>query len=214
MSIEAILFDFDGVILNSEHVWYKAFNETLKQFNFAPVSFQKYAKECKGNYIDENIKTFFGEQKKDKILSIKKIYHQNFLNLLPGLDIFPHAIDLLKTIKNKGYKTAMITSTDSDLLFKTLEHFDIKRYFNVIITGDIVERRKPFPDPVLLGCKKLNVKPQNTIFIGDTKNDVLAGKSAGATVVAIAHTSTHKELAGADYIISSLDELKKIVFNQ
>ncbi len=209
--IEAFLFDFDGVIFNSERIWYDAFNETLKQYKGTNITFEKFNEKCKGVYPDDYIPTFFGDVLADRFSLVKQTYKKNFLGLLSHSSLYFGVKELLEMIKGRGFKIAIVTQTDRDWLNGAIEYFGISKYFDVIVTGDMVTRRKPFPDSVLLACEKLKVKPENTVYIEDSPIGVEAGKAAGTMVVAVTHTSTKEELSEADYVITYLDELKRFM---
>ena len=99
----------------------------------------------------------------------------------------------------------MITNSSRAIVSKTLKRFNIKKYFDVIVTMDDVKRRKPAPDMALRACRILNVDAKDAIMIGDTKNDMLAGKSAGCMTVGF-------KIKG-DYKINSLDEIFSLIGN-
>ena len=79
----------------------------------------------------------------------------------------------------------MVTDTFRKPVFRALEFHKIKKYFDAIVTADDSEKLKPSPDTVIKACEKLNVLPEETILVGDTKNDYRAGKSAGCFVVGL-----------------------------
>lgn len=97
--------------------------------------------------------------------------------------IFPQTKDILKELSKIQMKIALISNTPGKILNLVLKHHKIKRYFDVIVTIDDVKKGKPAPDMVLKACRMLKVKPKNTILIGDTKNDMIAGKRAGCITV-------------------------------
>ena len=81
----------------------------------------------------------------------------------------------------------------------TIKHYKLKKYFKAIVTVDDVKRGKPAPDMVIKACRILKVNPKNTILIGDSKNDMAAGRRAGCISVGYG--------INGDYKISSLKEI-------
>ena len=99
------------------------------------------------------------------------------------IKIFP---DTKKTLQQlASYKKAIITNTPTDCTKQILRKLHIKRYFQEIVTSDDVKKAKPDPEIVIKACERLNVKPETAILVGDTQNDVKAGRIAGCTVIGI-----------------------------
>src|SRR5215213_11237781 len=127
--------------------------------------------------------------------------------LIPGVD------ELLAELKGR-YPMAVVSARHEKSTMRFLEQFDLVKYFDVIVTGLSAPHTKPFPDPVLLAAKKMGVKPEECLMIGDTTVDIRAGKMAGAqTVGVLCGFGEEKELLdmGADMIISSTHLLVDIL---
>ena len=111
--------------------------------------------------------------------------------------------NVLKEIKKKNFKIGLVTNTFKEPVLAALNHHKIYNYFDAIVTADDSEKLKPYPDPVIKLCQKLDVMPDETILVGDTKNDYKAGKGAGCVVVGL---NTH-----GDLMISGLKDLLELV---
>ena len=98
--------------------------------------------------------------------------------LVPGVD------EMLKQLHGR-YPMSVVSARDERGTLAFLEQYDLVRYFDVVVTGLSAEHTKPYPDPVLLAAKKMNVSPENCLMIGDTTVDIRAGKSAGAQTVGV-----------------------------
>jgi phosphoglycolate phosphatase len=95
-----------------------------------------------------------------------------------------------------------------------LDQFDLAKYFDVIVTGQSAEHTKPYPDPILFAAKKMNVKPEECLMVGDTTVDMRAGKSAGAqTVAVLCGFGEEPELLkmGAGLILKTTSELADLL---
>jgi HAD superfamily hydrolase (TIGR01509 family) len=97
---------------------------------------------------------------------------------VPGVD------ELLKQLHGR-YPMAVVSARDEGSTMAFLEQFDLVKYFDVIVTGLSAPHTKPYPDPVLLAAKRMNVAPEDCVMIGDTTVDIRAGKSAGAQTVGV-----------------------------
>lgn len=119
--------------------------------------------------------------------------------LIPGVD------EMLASLKGR-YPMAVVSARHEKSTMRFLEQFDLVKYFDVIVTGLSAPHTKPFPDPIFLAARKMDVKPEECLMVGDTTVDIRAGKSAGAqTVGVLCGFGEEQELKemGADLVISS-----------
>jgi HAD superfamily hydrolase (TIGR01549 family) len=134
---------------------------------------------------------------------------QKFL-LIPGVD------ELLAALKGR-YPMAVVSARHEKSTMRFLEQFDLVKYFDVIVTGLSAPHTKPFPDPLFLAARKMGVKPEECLMIGDTTVDIHAGKAAGCqTVGVLCGFGEEQELRdmGANLIISSTPDLLKVLNGQ
>jgi len=172
--VKAILFDMDGVLVDSINAWRHVFNDALKHFGFKKIAKKDFIKDF-GAPIEHDVKKYF---KGKTIKEVENVYNMNFRKRRKYVKLFPESISTLKQLKKYQIKIGLITNSTRFITSTILTHFKIKKYFKVLVTMDDVKRRKPAPDMILKACKMLKVKSENTILIGDTKNDILAGKRA------------------------------------
>ena len=140
-------------------------------------------------------------------LSLHRKHSEKKFLLVPGVD------ELLKQLHGR-YPMAVVSARDEKSTMRFLEQFDLVKYFDVIITGLSAEHTKPYPDPILLAAKKMNVAPENCLMVGDTTVDIRAGKSAGAqTVGVLCGFGEEDELRriGADEILEDTAKLIKLI---
>ena len=191
--VKAILFDLDGVLMDSIDAWHRTYNGIIEHFNSKPIS-KKEFKEIFGNAIEKNVKMIADIPAKEANMLAVKYFKKN----INYVKIFPETKSVLKKLSKK-IKIALITNTPRKILKSVIRHYKIAKYFNVIVTIDDVKRGKPAPDMALKACKMLKIIPKNAILVGDTKNDMLAGKRAGCITVGY-------KVKG-DYKIDSLKEI-------
>ena len=177
--VKAVLFDLDGVLVDSFEAWFHTFNEGLRHFGLNELSRNDFAKEF-GAPIESDIKKYFVGK---TIKEVKNIHNSNFIKWKKYVKLFPQSKEVLQKLKDKKIKVGLISNSTRFIVLATLNHFKIKIYFNAVVTMDDVKRRKPSPDMVLKACKILKVSPKNAILVGDTNNDMLAGKRAGCVTI-------------------------------
>lgn len=207
--IKAVLFDLDGVLIDSLKTNYLAYNSTLKRFGKKKIGLKKYQDVFWGPHIDDCIKISFGNLTKEMMKKIADHYHKRRLEFTKFTRIYQNVIVILKKLKKK-FKLGLVTSTVAFVTHKTLEYFDIKKYFDVIVCGDEA-KPKPAPDAIFKACNDLKIKPEEAIYVGDNFQDVDAGKRAKCFTVAVTTTSSIEELKNAGKIINNLNELVKVI---
>ena len=194
--MKAILFDLDGVLVESVDVWLSAFNDTLREFHLPVLSKEEFLKKYWGKSTVENFSAMgLG---RDAVLQCWNRY----LSRLQEIKLFPASRKVLESVR-KRYKTALVTNTPREGVNALLQKLGIAELFDLVLTGDDVERGKPSPDIVLLACQKLGIAPQEALLVGDTQADVEAGRRAGCKVVGIG--------VEADFTIKDISELEQLL---
>ncbi len=191
----AILFDMDGVLIDSLNLWWHSLNSALKAFNHKGVSKRDFASKYWGHELGENLR------KVGLSLEIGKFCNAIYSKHIDELRVYPDTLDTLQ--KLNGYKKAIVTNTPKDCAQRIEQKLDLEKYFDAIITGDHVTKGKPSPEIIFKACEKLRVEPEDAILVGDTESDVKAGRAAGCTVVGI---NTE-----ADFKIGKISELDQIL---
>ena len=210
----AILFDMDGVLIDSLDSWWHALNDALKRFKHQEITRDEfilfeYPAACCGwdGATGDIIQTYWGHDLKDNLRRLN--LHPDvarFCNITYGghmdsIHIYPDTKETLQELA--AYKKAIITNTPTDCARQILKKFDIAQYFEAIITSDDVTKAKPDPEIVFMACERLGVHPETVVLIGDTKSDVQAGRVAGCTVIGLK--------IDADFSIQRLAELTNII---
>jgi phosphoglycolate phosphatase-like HAD superfamily hydrolase len=140
-------------------------------------------------------------------LSLHRKHSSKQFLLVPGVD------EMLKQLYGR-YPMSVVSARDERSTMAFLEQYDLVKYFDVVVTGLSAPHTKPYPDPILLAAKKMNVSPENCLMIGDTTVDMRAGKSAGAqTAGVLCGFGEEAELRqlGADMILKNTANLTEIL---
>ena len=198
--LKAVLFDLDGVLLNSFEAWYHVFNHVRKNLKLKEISRDEFKKKVWGGSVEADAKNYY---KNKDVKEIEKAYRNLITKYIHKIELLPDTIKVLKAIKNKKIKIGLVTNTFREPTLETLKFHKIENYFDAVITSDDIEKVKPYPDAIIKLCEKLNVIPNEAILVGDTKNDYKAGRAAGCFVVGL---NTH-----GDLIISKLSDLLELV---
>ena len=197
--VKAILFDMDGVLVDSFDVWFNVVNDTLKFFGRKESTLQQFKQEF-GHSVEIDMETHYKGLKKNNIL---KTYGTFFKKRINGVKLMPQAKTTLAKIKTKKIKIALITNSTRKITDMTLEKLKLKKYFDAVVTMDEVKHGKPAPDMVLSACKMLKVKKENVILVGDSINDILASRNAGIISVGYKREGYH--------MINHIQEILKFI---
>lgn len=176
---KAVLFDLDGVLVDSYEAWFLAYNQTLGYFGFKPVT-KSYFSKYFGNPVEDDIRRVFIGKTPEEVMDGYAIH---FPKNAKYVKLFPRAKEVLSFIKKKKIKIGLITNSNIKIVLSVLNHFKIRKYFGAIVTRSDVNRGKPAPDMVLKACKMLHVRPEDAVLVGDTKNDIMAGRRAGCFAI-------------------------------
>jgi len=191
----AILFDMDGVLVDSLDSWWNALNYSLKHFNHKAISKKEFIEKYWGHDLFYNLNKM--KLPEEVGLFCNDVYYK----YVDKIRLYPHVKDTLEKLNN--YKKSIITNTPKKCTIQILKNFKLEKYFDIVLTSSDVSVAKPDPEIVVKSCKKLNVKPENTVLVGDTDSDIKAGKAAGCKVIGV-------KIKG-DYIINDISELDKIL---
>lgn len=174
LKIRAILFDLDGVLVDTYKVWYKLFNQTLKHFGYKPINLKTFARNW-GKSTEEDVRIFMPDV---KINEVVKYFSNNFLKFIRYMKINQDARTTLKNLKKFGLKIACITNSHRDITRFEIKKSHLEEFFDVVITADDVTKPKPDPEMLFKACKKLKVKIDEVIFVGDTPTDLKTAKKS------------------------------------
>lgn len=193
----AVLFDLDGVLIDSEGLYTAFWAETGRLFGVPSPTF---AADIKGTTLKSILNYFPGEELKAKV--IQRIH--DFEDTMQ-YQLFPGVEDFLKALKQAGIPTAIVTSSDEVKMACLYSQLPILREMvDVVIDASMVTRSKPDPQGYILAAEKLGREPKNCYVFEDSLQGLEAGRSAGATVIGLATTNSVEAVQPlCDYLLPS-----------
>ena len=212
--LKAVVFDMDGVLIDSEKLYRRIF--------------KKVTEELGGTFTDELFRSMMGipESKglpmfhkkagiKAPIQAFIERFNRMKEKLFKSLELNSGIRQILEFLKKRGYNLAIATSTSKSETLSRLRNLNILGYFDVIVCGDEVENPKPSPDIYIKALEGLGIKASDATVFEDSKNGVLAAKSAGvARIFGILHEWNDKEellKAGATKVFKLPEDLSDIL---
>ncbi len=128
--------------------------------------------------------------------------------------LYPGVQEGLNYLAVAGYRLGAVTNKAERFTLPLLEALGIERYFELVVSGDTLSKKKPDPLPLLHAAQKLGVAPAESLMVGDSSNDVQAARAAGFQIVCVSYGYNHGEdirETHPDAVIDSLAELKTVL---
>jgi len=208
---KAIIFDMDGVIVDSMPYHFLAWYEALRPWGIRVSCFDVFSKE--GERWDVTLKDLLKRANikptprlLKKIFSARqKIFKKNFKRF-----IFKGVEEFLICLEKKGYCLGMVTGTPLVEVKKILPQ-SIKKLFNAVVTGDLVKQGKPHPEPYLKAALALGAKPNECLVVENAPLGIESAKRAGMACIAVTTSLPKEYLSLADIVVDNLDEIYGII---
>ncbi len=222
--LKAVVFDFDGIIVDSEPLHYRAFQKVLEPLG-AGFSWAEYTDKYMGFDDRDAFREVFrvsglalSEQKLAEVIALKASLFHDVAS--EGVSSYPGVIELIKTISGSIPLAICSGALHSDIL-PVLEMLSIQDCFDCIVAADDVSASKPDPASYMLAINKLQllfpdnaITPASSVAIEDTPAGISSAKGAGLWVLSVTNSYPAEELALADMIVESLAEVTPAVLSQ
>lgn len=222
MVLKAVLFDFNGVIINDEPLHQKLIDQLLIEENLRPKS-EEFWQLCLGRSDRACLTDLLAKRGRvvteaylAELLDRKTRGYQLQLETLEKLPIYPGLEDLIFNLRSAQLKMAVVSGALRSEIELVLERSRLLQYFPVVVAGDDITTSKPEPDGYLLAIERLNqqhpdlnLKPTECLAIEDTPAGIQAAKRAGIPVVGVANTYPfHMMQRQANWAVDYLSELE------
>jgi HAD superfamily hydrolase (TIGR01549 family) len=202
VNFKVVAFDCDGVIFDTEQANRVYYSNILQYFGMPAVTDEQFA-YIHMHTVFESLAYLFPDE---KTLTAAHAFRKtmDYQDYLSYFVMEPHLVSLLEKLKPK-FKTAIATNR-SDTMNRLLAAFDLKGYFDLVVTAGDVERPKPHPDALIKISDHFKISSKQVIYIGDSQLDELAAKAAGMPLIAY----RNPELSAA-YHVNHLNELEGLL---
>lgn len=208
--IQAVVFDFDGLIIDTETGRFDAFRETFRDFG-VDLPFDLYVKCVGGTYDIFNPYSYLESRLNKSInrLEVEQLVMKKFRYIMSQKHLRPGVESYLISAKRMGLKIGMATSSSRSWVEEILNNYSILDYFDSIQTADHVRKKKPDPELYLKVLDSMGVSGTETIAFEDSVYGLMAAKSAGLYCVIVPNSMT-KDLCFEHYDLrlSSMEEIK------
>ena len=211
MKKKYVLFDFDGVIADTEESNSHYLGLALKEFGVELT--EKDKQRLIGTHDQELLIEFLSraprkvtvEQLTRRRKELGNTYENGNIAPIPGI------VPLIQGLRQSGVKTALVSSTATRLIIMGLNRMQMTDLFDVIVCGDMCAERKPDPECYLKAMGLLGAVPQECLVFEDSSVGIHAAKQAGIEVAAFTGSGNGQDVSEADYVVSSYEESKRVL---
>ena len=209
MPVKAVIFDMDGVILDSMRYHVRAWQKTFKPFNLDISDHEIYAREGESWLKSTYDFLKMAGIKPNRPLA-EKVFQERgrIFKEIFRPKIFPGAKALLAMLSRKGFILALVTATPKKDVKRMLPA-SMRNLFTVMVCGGDTMKGKPYPDPYLSALEKIGINSSEAIVVENAPYGIASAKMAGIKCIAVKTSLERKYLRGADIIKDSLYEVAK-----
>ncbi|MEE4197554.1 MAG: beta-phosphoglucomutase [Bacteroidales bacterium] len=206
-NIKAVIFDLDGVIVDTAVFHYQAWKRLAREMGFDLTEAQN--EQLKGISRMESLDILLGignigplaEEEKQRLATSKnEWYRENILKMTPR-DILPGVQDFLESLKKANYRIAIGSSSKN--AGTILERIGMKDTFDAVIDGTRISKSKPDPEVFLKGARELDIPPEQCVVFEDAESGIEAAKNAGMKTIGVGNP---ENLPEADLVIPGLEK--------
>lgn len=214
--LKAVIFDMDGVIIDSEPMHARAALMALERYNISITIHQldEYIGSTTINMCNQFIKQFSLPCTADELLQVNDEMKATLLKD-EGHTVIPYVIDLIKDLHKNGIKLIIASSSPSEAIEEVLSSLKLQEYFEGYVSGNMVKRTKPDPEIFIKAADKIGVNPSQCVVIEDSYNGVTAANAAGMTCIGFINPNSGKQdLSKAFILVEGFDEVDYAFVNK
>lgn len=205
--ISTVLFDFDGVIADTEPQYDIYIDELGIKYNLGIENFAALVKGTTTPYI---LKNYFSHLSHEERLKIEQ--DMSDFELRMDFPLVNGVMEYINYLKENNYKLGLVTSSQEIKMKRALELLNLSETFDTVVTAARIVDGKPNPMCYLLAAEDLGSAPEECIVFEDSFHGIQAGKSAGMKVVGLSTTINKKDLAEkVNHVIPNFSDLKQVV---
>lgn len=211
-NIKAVLFDFDGTIMDTNEVIINSWQHTFRSLKGKEADVNMLLGTF-GEPLEISIDKMLPEFSRDDAMRIYREYQ--YCNFKGLISLFPGVVEVLRELKGKDIKTAIVTSRLRRTTMEGIEKFDLHDFFDTVVTMEDTKKHKPDAEPAFEALRRLDIEAERAIMVGDSKFDIMCARNAGVKSVLVDWSVAARAESGienkADFKIRSLKELLDFV---
>ena len=170
----AVLFDLDGVLIDSYDAWLRLVQRARRNFGFEEVSLETFTKGW-GQGVEDDAELLFPGR---SFAEVDDYFNTHFMDEITSVVVFPESAATLDGLRRGGHPVAIVTNTRNVLAEKMLRALDLRGRVDALVASGDVPREKPAPDMLLEACRRLRVPRDRAVMVGDSRFDRDAAHAA------------------------------------
>lgn len=187
MSIQAILFDLDGTLIDQFEAIHRAFSRTISGMGFPSPTYEKVKRSIGGASEETMIKLIGAEQAKEAVRLLRPIFEEE---MLKGVRTLPYVHEGLKKLRSNGFQCGVLTNKYGPHARATCEYLGLSQFLKFTLGANDTQWKKPAPQLTKIALEKLGYSAKETTYIGDSPYDFKTAENAEMTCHLVA-TGTH-----------------------
>lgn len=204
--VRAVIFDFDGVIVNSDAFNIRVLREIFQKHHI-PLTEGDFFTYFAGKKLHDALTTLLGKYNRAKeveaFISEKRTYDAQFPS---SVEVYPQALETIKELA-KNYRLALATGSRRAVIELFFEKYALYPFFQSIITAEDCTQGKPHPEPYLRSLERVKVSSPEAVVIEDAPAGIISARDAGIKCVAIESTHSSEQLKDANSIVKNIGEI-------
>lgn len=184
-----MLIDLDGTLMDTAPEIARAANSMLATMHLPTLTTVQIT-----SYIGDGATTLIkrcltgrldGEPEPPLLATAQVLFFEHYAQIVTESQLYPNVVADLHAIKNTGLRMACVTNKPNCFTLPLLAKHGLLPFFQLVVSGDTLQKKKPEPDQILYVCEQFGVSPQQVALIGDSKTDISAARSAGCKMFAV-----------------------------
>lgn len=210
MSIQLLLFDLDGTLVDTIKDITNALNHALNSIGIRELTVDE-TKQFVGEGLTKLIEKVLGEEKKEFREAVTSTFLGFYADHLTDYSpVYPYVKATLESLLK--YKKAVISNKREYLSTQILDKLELLKYFDLVVGSDTTIEKKPSAVPIIYVLQKFRARPEEAVMVGDSNFDIEAGRKAGVTTVAVTYGYRERRyLLAADHMIDQFNELPAVL---
>lgn len=205
MKLKTALFDFDGVVVDTEPIYDIFWNEAGERYG---TGINNFAAVIKGTTLPYIIEKYFSDRPEEfRQMILKESTEYESTMPLPAM---PGSLEFLNRLKKNGVQIGLVTSSDNTKVERAFKLHRLEKMFDTVVTADRITKGKPDPMCYLLAANDLGVSPADCLVFEDSFAGIQAGTAAGMRVIGLSTTNPEESLK--DKVYEVIPNFEKITF--
>lgn len=210
---KGVIFDMDGVLWDSEYIYLKSLQKcmyTLIHRNISIDELSSVIGMSSSDITNRLLEKYQPNVDFDELTRLQSIYFHKEVEV-DGIQEMDGLTHCLESLKSKGYKMSIASSSDMPWILEVIETLHIDKYFEFVVSGDDIEHSKPNPEIFNVAAKRMQLDKSEIVVIEDSVNGITAANNAHLDVIAYKGSSVKQDTHEATYEVSSFKELENML---